>query len=135
MRGCVHRITAGVCSLIRLIIFKVIAVTCTQDSDCEVWEFCEKEQLDSNENGCGDACECMGDFVTDMGNPDPNQIVNSFDSIIYKAEYGRGDCEAENPCDGDFDCNGYVNSMDSIVFKSYYGRQDCPICDEVECVY
>jgi Zn-dependent metalloprotease len=111
--------------------------TCQDDSDCEEGDFCEKDQLDSNNNGIGDACECESDFLCD-GDVDAED-VNSF-----LTDFGRGQfsdpCESANPCNGDFDCNGNVDAEDVSKFLEDFGRgqyfQPCPQCTgEAWCSY
>jgi hypothetical protein len=43
------------------------------------------EQIDSNDNGCGDVCECYADYAVDG-------FVDGDDLMLLKNEYGRADC-------------------------------------------
>ena len=102
------------------------------DEDCTgVNEFCELGQLDSNDNGIGDICECEGDF-------DCDQDVDGTDAVVFKADFGRGaynnPCTVEDPCPGDFDDDGDVDGLDATKFKEDFGRgglnNPCPACPE-----
>ncbi|GEM_PF-6840579 len=80
-------------------------------------------------NGCGDACECEGNF-------DGDRDVDGTDASTFKADYGRSKmldpCAAENPCNGDFTCDRDVDGTDAAFFKSDFGRgallNPCPVC-------
>ena len=82
-------------------------------------------------NGCGDVCECEGNF-----NPVEDDDVDGSDAAIFKADFGRGGyndpCEGGNPCNGDFDCDTDVDGSDASVFKADFGRggynYPCPSC-------
>ena len=111
-----------------------IGTPCDVDDDCDVHGFCSMNQEDTyppDGNGCGDACECEGNF-----NPDVDDDVDGSDAAIFKADFGRGGyndpCESGNPCDGDFDCDTDVDGTDASLFKSDYGRggynNPCPSC-------
>jgi hypothetical protein len=88
-------------------------------------------------NGCGNACECEGNF-------DDNATVDGLDAATFKADYGRSSinkpCTNANPCNGDFSCNGNVDGLDAALFKSDFGRSGinnpCPSCPtDPWCVY
>ena len=106
---------------------------CTGTDNCPT--FSNPLQHDSyppGGNGCGDACECEGNF-----NPDVDDDVDGSDGAIFKADFGRneynGPCEsAGNPCHGDFECDGDVDGTDASIFKADFGRNEyfypCPSC-------
>jgi hypothetical protein len=88
-------------------------------------------------NGCGNACECEGNF-------DDNATCDGLDAATFKADYGRSSinkpCTNANPCNGDFSCNGNVDGLDAALFKSDFGRSGinnpCPVCPtDPWCVY
>jgi hypothetical protein len=80
-------------------------------------------------NGCGDACDCEGNFDGDL-----NQ--DGTDAFTFKVNFGRSffnnPCAALNPCSGDFSCDGDVDGTDASLFKSDFGRSaiqnPCPAC-------
>jgi hypothetical protein len=80
-------------------------------------------------NGCGDICECEGNFNGD------NDCDGS-DAATFKADFGRNavnrPCNAGSPCNGDFSCNGNVDGSDAARFKADFGRNGlnnaCPSC-------
>ena len=75
------------------------------------------------ENGCGDACDCEGDF-------EPDGDVDGTDAFAFKADFFRKDCAELPPCNGDFDCDGNVDGSDAFMFKKDFFRKDCPTdCD------
>ena len=51
-------------------------------------------------NGCGDVCECEGNF-------DDDEDQDGSDAATFKIDFGRSTfsnpCEAGNTCNGDFD--------------------------------
>jgi len=97
-------------------------ITCDEDADCAAtFGICQMEQGDYTGSGCGDVCECEGNF-------DADGDVDALDALAFKADYGRMDCEEGNPCNGDFYCDGEVDALDAIMFKIDYGRMDCPLC-------
>jgi hypothetical protein len=82
-------------------------------------------------NGCGDACECEGNF---QGN---DVDCDGSDAAIFKVDFGRSTmmgrpCTALDPCNGDFACNGNVDGTDAARFKVDFGRNGfsnpCPSC-------
>jgi hypothetical protein len=81
-------------------------------------------------NGCGDACECEGNF---QGN---DVDCDGTDAAIFKIDFGRNSvtrpCTAVDPCNGDFSCNGNVDGTDAARFKADFGRNGlknpCPSC-------
>ena len=84
-------------------------------------------------NGCGDACECEGNFDGD----DPTDIdVDGSDLATFKEDCGRNQynqpCHAGDRCNGNFDCDDNVDGGDLALFKSDYGRNQynnpCPYC-------
>ena len=57
---------------------------------------------------------------------DGDGVVDLFDLIIMKNEYGRTDCKV-NPCDADVDGDGEVGLFDLILIIRTYGKHDCPV--------
>jgi hypothetical protein len=80
-------------------------------------------------NGCGNACECEGNFNIDVD-------VDGGDAATFKADFGRGSltrpCTNADPCKGDFTCDKNVSGSDAALFKSDFGRNSlnspCPAC-------
>lgn len=96
-------------------------ITCTSDADCEsTGGICQMGQMDCNENGIGDVCECYANFDYPA-----NLKVSVSDLVILKQEYGLIDCE-QNPCRADGNGDGKVNTQDIALLKNEYGRLDCP---------
>ena len=90
-------------------------------------------------NGCGDACECEGNF-----NGWEDQDVDGSDAFIFKTDFGRSrildPCTNADPCNGDFTCDYDVDGTDAFVFKSDFGRSNilnpCPYCVTIPwCIY
>ena len=88
-------------------------------------------------NGCGDACECEGNF-------DGDNDVDGTDATTFKTDFGRGGynnpCESGNPCNGNFDCDNNVDGSDASIFKTDFGRggynSPCPSClTDPWCIY
>jgi cysteine-rich repeat protein len=88
-------------------------------------------------NGCGDACECEGNF-----DGDPDQ--DGTDAFVFKQDFGRSrilnPCTSADPCNGDFTCDYDVDGTDAFTFKSDFGRSTilnpCPYCVTIPwCVY
>ncbi len=82
-------------------------------------------------NGCGNACECEGNF-------DGDADLDGTDAVTFKKDFGRGGisnpCTNTNPCNGDFNCSGGVDGTDAKVFKVDFGRgmvNPCPNCTTV----
>lgn len=81
-------------------------------------------------NGCGDACECEGNF-------DDDDDQDGTDAFTFKADFGRSTflnpCNSDNPCNGNFDCDGDVDGTDAGNFKIDFGRSNfnnpCPACE------
>jgi hypothetical protein len=79
-------------------------------------------------NGCGDACECEGNF-------DGDADQDGTDAFTFKQDFGRSrilnPCTNADPCHGDFLCNGNVDGTDAFKFKTDFGRSAlnnrCPI--------
>ena len=84
-------------------------------------------------NGCGDACDCEGNF-------DGDEDVDGDDAFTFKEDFGRSPfqipCESGNPCSGDFTCDGDVDGDDAFTFKEDFGRSSfdnpCPACTVAE---
>ena len=82
-------------------------------------------------NGCGDACECEGNF-----NGWEDEDVDGSDAFIFKTDFGRSrildPCTNADPCNGDFTCDYDVDGTDAFTFKSDFGRSTilnpCPYC-------
>jgi hypothetical protein len=80
-------------------------------------------------NGCGNACECEGNF-------DGDSDTDSYDAAVFKKDFGRSilrnPCGDAIPCNGDFDCDTDADSFDAAFFKTDYGRspmsRPCPNC-------
>ena len=72
-------------------------------------------------NGCGDLCECEGDF-------EPDGDVDGTDAVGFKNDFFRKDCSEPDPCNGDFECDGDVDGTDAVKFKADFFRKDCPSC-------
>ena len=80
-------------------------------------------------NGCGDACECEGNF-------DDDSDCDGTDAATFKLDFGRSEfsdpCTNENQCHGDFDCDIDVDGTDAALFKQDFGRSQfnnsCPVC-------
>jgi len=82
-----------------------------------------ENQLDSNDDGIGDACPllCEGDFDNDGD-------VDGIDASTFSADFGRLNCNSSEPaCEGDFDADGDVDGIDASLFSQDFGRLDCPI--------
>jgi hypothetical protein len=106
---------------------------CADDGDCEAGEFCEKNQLDSNDNDIGDACECEADFDCDLDQ-------DWYDVFTFIEDWGRNPdnnpcppCVPENEsCEGDFDGDCDIDWDDVYKFLEDWGRnpenRPCPSC-------
>ena len=123
-------------------------VVCTGDYDCDGVtdgiDNCsnqpnpdQEDTLPPGGNGCGDACECEGNF-------DSDQDVDGSDAQKFKADFGRSTfldpCNTLSPCNGDFDCDGDCDGSDAQKFKADFGRSTfldpCPLCStDPWCVY
>ena len=103
-------------------------ITCDEDADCaDTGGICQMEQGDYNGSGCGDVCECEGNFEADGD-------VDAMDALTFRSDFGRRDCEAGSPCNGNFNCDSNVDGSDALMFKVDFGRRNCPLC-EFECAY
>ena len=99
-----------------------VFIICDEDADCaDTGGICQMEQGNYNSSGCGDVCECEGNFDGDLD-------VDGMDALTFKADFGRRDCEVGTPCNGNFDCDSDVDGSDAIMFKIDFGRSDCPSC-------
>ena len=97
-------------------------ISCDEDADCAATGgLCQMEQGDYNGSGCGDVCECEGEFEGDND-------VDGMDALTFKSDFGRQDCDAVTPCNGNFNCDSDVDGLDAIMFKINFGRRDCPSC-------
>lgn len=78
-------------------------------------------------NGCGNACECEGNF-------DGDKDQDGTDAYQFNLDFGRSlfyhPCTYDDPCHGDFTCDGDVDGTDSLKFKEDFGRSSlgtpCP---------
>ena len=96
------------------------AGSCTTDEDCEGFDqFCVLSQLDANENGIGDMCECYSDL-------DDNGRVDLADLTIMKSEFLNPDC-ATTPCQADLNGDGRVNLADLLIMKLEFLRENCTV--------
>jgi len=101
-------------------------ITCTNDDPCTATDaYCQMEQGDCNNNGCGDVCECYMD-CNNSGAGDGK--VTGADLTVFRVEYGRFDCNDPDPCYADGNEDGKVTGADLVLFIFEYGRFDCPIC-------
>jgi hypothetical protein len=105
---------------------------CTEDTDCDSGEYCEKYQADNyppGGNSIGDACDCECDFDCD-GNVDATDVTTLL-SDFGRSQYNYP-CSGQNPCSGDVDCNGAVDADDVIKLVEDFGRSQynnpCPGC-------
>ncbi len=90
-------------------------------------------------NGCGDACECEGNF-------DDDYDQDGTDASTFKKDFGRSKisgypCTGALPCNGDFECDTDVDGTNASTFKVDFGRSKisgnpCPLCPtDPWCVY
>ena len=109
---------------------------CTEDTDCDDGEYCEKEQADNyppQGNGIGDACDCEGNFDCDDG-------VTAADVGYFLVEWNQrtiysNPCTNQIPCYADFDCNTGVDAGDVGKFLEDWNQRNtysnpCPPCSE-----
>ncbi len=80
------------------------------------------DQADGDNDGVGDACPraCLADFDNDGD-------VDTADTAIFSADFGRTDCNVGEVCEADFDLDNDVDTVDTAVFSAESGRTDCPI--------
>ena len=81
----------------------------------------QEDTMPPSGNGCGDLCECEGDF-------EPDGDVDGTDAVAFKNDFFRKDCAELTPCNGDFECDGDVDGTDAVKFKADFFRKDCPSC-------
>ncbi len=88
-------------------------------------------------NGCGNACECEGNFDGDLD-------IDGSDASTFKIDFGRSNiidpCSNASPCYGDFECDIDVDGSNASQFKQDFGRSKivnpCPSCaTDPWCVY
>jgi len=113
-------------------------ITESCDDNCAVtYNPNQEDTYPPNGNGCGDACECEGNF-------DDDQDQDGSDAATFKIDFGRSfffsPCTNLSPCNGDFDCDVDVDGTDAAKFKKDFGRSQfsspCPICPtESWCTY
>ncbi len=93
-----------------------------QDDNCPaIFNPTQEDSYPPGGNGCGDACDCIGDL-------DKDGEVGVRDVSIFNQHFGRKDCTQKNPCNGDFDCDGDVDNEDYSLLKENIGRRDCAAC-------
>jgi hypothetical protein len=109
----------GSCVKIVAGVFVRTGELCSDNGACEEDELCEVYQLDINNNGIGDACECYAEVSGDGK-------VNSKDLLVLKIDYNRKDCFV-TPCDADCNDDGKVNSSDLLIMKLQYNSSGCPV--------
>jgi len=97
----------------------------------------QEDSYPPQDNGCGDACECEGNFDDDLD-------VDGSDASTFKTDFGRSKisepCTNALPCNGDFECDTDVDGSNATQFKRDFGRSKiinaCPICiTNPWCVY
>ena len=106
----------------------LIIDTADTDSDtvCDSYDNCPNDANAGQEdsyppqgNGCGDACDCEGNF-------DSDQDVDGTDAATFKADFGRSvfktPCATGDACNGDFNCDADVDGTDAALFKADFGR-------------
>jgi hypothetical protein len=80
-------------------------------------------------NGCGNACECEGNF-------DNDEDQDGSDAATFKTDFGRNPfsnpCSSLSPCNGNFDFDEDVDGGDAAKCKEDFGRNPflnpCPYC-------
>jgi len=93
----------------------------------------QEDTLPPGGNGCGDACECEGNF-------DGDTDCDGTDASLFKSDFGRSSflnpCNNEPVCNGNFDCDLDVDGGDAATFKKDFGRSafgnPCPDCSVEE---
>jgi hypothetical protein len=79
----------------------------------------QSDSYPSGGNGCGDACECEGNFDNDLD-------VDGTDASTFKMDFGRSKivdpCTNALPCDGDIECDTDVDGTNASQFKMDFGR-------------
>jgi len=94
-----------------------------EDGVCDEADNCPRlanaDQLDTNEDGCGDVCQC--------GDADGNGVLNVADSrVINRCSVGEIPCEQLPLCDGNGD--GQCNVADSrVVSRCVVGEFSCTL--------
>ena len=113
---------------------------CVMDFDCDTiidaedncpndYNPLQEDSYPPGGNGCGNACECEGDF-------DHDTDQDGSDAAKFKEEFGRSSffkpCTPTNSCTGNFDSDQDVDGMDAAKFKADFGRciyyDICPVC-------
>jgi hypothetical protein len=94
---------------------------CTDRKDCAEDEYCDKQQLDFNNNNIGDVCECYADC-------DCSTTVDIADLVTMKKEFMKDDCNNPDPCKADCNSDDDVDLGDLAIMKMQYFRNDCPEC-------
>ncbi len=99
--------------------------SCTGSDNCQfVYNPNQENTYPPGGNKCGDACDCTGDLNGDG-------VVDVFDSVMFKQNFGRENCTQKHPCNSDLDCDGDVDDDDYLILKENIGRTDCPSCEWV----
>ncbi len=87
--------------------------SCTDSSECNPGEVCEKSNRDANADDVGDVCGCYADFNGDGR-------INFSDLLILTGEYGRTDCSQGNPCQADANGDGKVSLRDMSLVEEEF---------------
>ncbi len=112
----------GICARLAFGLTITTSIICQDDGDCTDGRFCLLEQMDTNSNGAGDACECNANMTSG------DCKVNLTDLGVLKSEFGRTNCSIADPCDADTNNDNKVNLTDLMVLKSEFGRTNCEPC-------
>ena len=102
---------------------------CNGDGVIDVWEIIQGDlvlsDVDVNDNGVLDSCECLGDLDYD------NDI--DIDDLLKIVSYW-GECTGADPCPGDFDRNWWIDIEDLLLVLSRWGTcQDCATDEITDC--
>jgi len=57
------------------------------------------------------------------------KVTVSIFPAIFASDFGRTNCDQNDPCKGDFDGDGDVDGSDLAVFAADFGRTDCPVTE------
>ncbi len=106
------------------------ASNCTGSDNCaSVPNAGQEDTYPPQGNGCGNACECEGNF-------DGDADQDGTDAFTFKQDFGRSiilnPCTEGSACNGDFVCDHDVDGTDAFEFKKDFGRgtflNPCPNC-------
>ena len=104
------------------------------DDNCPtVYNPLQEDNYPPGGNGCGNICDCEGNF-------DCDEDCDGSDAVLFKMDFGRSTsnnpCTSEPQCNGDFDCDNDCDGTDAGLFKSDFGRSSynnpCPACTQGE---